>query len=121
MTHSDVDFDTLIGARIARADSSLRNFAIALTDGRGIHLEAVDAEGDPVVRAAVVSAQSLPDRAEAVCSVDWSWIYGSTISKVTCSLKMVRLHLEPAGPLIVSVGLWQSSPFLSFQPFRPAK
>ena len=115
------DPSTAVGASISQADSSLRNFSIRLGDGRGIILEAVDDDGEPSIEASLVSAEELPDVKEAVCSVDWSWIYGSKVSKLTLSSKMVRIYLEPVGPLTISVAVWQSSPFLSFQPFKPAK
>jgi hypothetical protein len=117
------DVTTCVGAKIIRANSSLRNFAIELSDGRGLLMEAVndsDAE-EPAIAMTLVKATALPALNEAVCSVDWSWIYGSTIKQISAGAKMVRFQLENIGPLNVSVGTWQGSPFLSFQPFRPAK
>jgi len=116
-----IETDKLIGKSIVSGNSSLRNFALALNDGNGISLEAVDADGNPSISSSIVAAGDLPALNEAVCSVDWSWICGSVIKQISSSDKALRLQLDPAGPLTVSVGVWQGSPFLSFQPFRPAK
>jgi hypothetical protein len=115
------DVKSCVGASIVTAKSSLRNFAIELSDGRGLSLEAVDDDGDPLIESKLVQARNLPALNEAVCSVDWSWIYGFAIKQISVADKIVRLHLDSIGPLNVSVGTWQGSPFLSFQPFRPAK
>jgi len=116
-----IDNNQLLGKTITHGNSSLRNFTLALNDGNGLSLEAVDQAGDPTIGASLVKAADLPPLNEAVCSVDWSWICGSTVKQISCSDKIVRLQLDPAGPLAVSVAVWQGSPFLSFQPFRPTK
>ena len=121
MPQTSIDAASLVGAKVKRANSSLRNFAIELEDGRGISIEAVEDEGEPLITANIIQAESLPSLNEAVCSVDWSWIYANQIKQILVSSKMVRFQLHNVGPLNVSVGTWQGSPFLSFQPFRPNK
>jgi hypothetical protein len=115
------DVKSCVGASIVKAHSSLRNFAIELSDGRGLSIEAIDDGGDPLIESKLVPARDLPALNEAVCSVDWSWIYGFAVKQISVADKMVRMQLDTIGPLNVSVGTWQGSPFLSFQPFRPAK
>lgn len=121
MQPTNVDTTSLISGSVKNASSSLRNFTVELGDGRGISIEAVEADGSPSVRLSVIPASQLPSLNEAVCSVDWSWIYESVIKAVSVSPSAVRLQLDPVGPIVISVGMWQGSPFLSFQPFRPAK
>lgn len=104
---------------IRAAFSSLTNFSCEFTDGTGLVLEAVDPSA-PKVEAKVVSADSLPRESDAVCKVDWSWIVGSNIKDAKLSDKAVQLQLDAAGPLAISVQVWQGKPFLAFQPFRPA-
>jgi hypothetical protein len=113
-----LDAASLSGAKIASANSSLSNLAIALEDGRGISLVAAIDDGELSIDASIVQAKDLPALSEAVCSVDWTWIKGSVIKQATASSKIFKLHLDPAGPLTVSVAVWQGSPFLSFMPFR---
>jgi hypothetical protein len=67
-----------------------------------------------------VEASAVPSLSEAVCSVDWSWINGSVFEDVQLSATAVRFKLNPAGPLTISSGAWQGSPFLSFMPYKPA-
>jgi hypothetical protein len=115
---ASTDLKTAVGTKIVRAQSSLRSFAAELNDGRGIILNA--AEG-PTISAEVVQASQLPSLSEAVCSVDWSWIATSSLEDIQISTTAVRLTLQPAGPLTISAGIWQGSPFLSFMPYKPAK
>ena len=111
-----VDTTSLKGAKIENANSSLSNFAISLQDGRGISLAAATDE-DEVNTDASIDGKRFAVLNEAVCK-DWSWIKGSVITEVSASGKLFRLKLDPAGPLNVSVAVWQGSPFLSFTPFR---
>lgn len=121
MQETGIDRSNVVGAKLESANSSLKNFAIKLADGRGISIEAKDVAGTPEIVVSLVKTSELPKLNEAVCSVDWSWICESIVLDFSVSSKMVRFSLDPAGPLNVSVGTWQGSPFLSFQPFRPAK
>jgi hypothetical protein len=121
MQETGIDRSSVVGVKLEAANSSLKYFAIKLADGRGIAIEAKDVDGTPEIAVALVKASELPKLNEAVCSVDWSWICQSVVQDFTVSPKLVRFSLDPAGPLNVSVGTWQGSPFLSFQPFRPAK
>ena len=114
------DLSTLTGAVIRSAQSSLDTFAIALDDGRGLLLEA----RLPDIDATISGADSLPHLSEAVCSVDWSWIYGSKIVKVETvhsvhvEAMAIRLMLDPVGPININVASWQGKPFLSFMPYK---
>jgi hypothetical protein len=110
----------VIGNQIKLAVSSLNTFAIELADSSVLKVTAVLSDGYPEIEASVAGAGSMPQLADAVCSVDWSWICGSTIESADVSADRLRFQLKPAGPLTVGVGIWQGSPFLSFQPFRPA-
>lgn len=110
-----------VGKRIKSATSSLSSFSIELEDGSALLANADRADGEPAIRVTSVAASSLPELADAVCSVDWSWICGSTLKKATLHSQQLKLELDPAGPLTISLAVWQGSPFLSFQPFRPPK
>ena len=72
----------------------------------------------PRVSVARLPASSLPQLEDAVCTVDWSWIVGSTVRAASLAEGRLRIELEPAGPLTVSAALWQGAPFLAFQPYR---
>jgi hypothetical protein len=109
--------DELIGRKIQSASSSLRCFTISLDDGRGLLINAVDA-GDPL-EADIVSSDQLPQQNEAVCSVDWGWIVGSSIRNARVSADRLVLQLDPSGPLNVFTGVWQGSAYLAFQPYKP--
>jgi hypothetical protein len=112
------DLKAAVGTKVVRAASSLKSFAIELSDGKGLLLNAVDGAK---IQAQIVSAEDLPSLSEAVCSVDWSWIYSSSLEAVELSNAAVRFKLNPVGPLTVSSGMWQGSPFLSFMPYKAAK
>ena len=110
------------GKVIVSAVSSLQNFSIELADGIGLRIDAVQDEDECRLTATVVDAASLPKSADAVCSVDWKWIYGASVKHVAISGSALRFELDPVGPLAVSAGTWQGKPFLSFQPFKaPAR
>jgi hypothetical protein len=114
------DLSSLYGKKIVHADSSLQNFSIELEGATGLSLEARGDKSELSLTATVVDSSSLPRLSEAVCSVDWSWIYGATVSEISVLSDTVRLSLQPVGPLSISLSVWQGSPFLAFQPFRPA-
>lgn len=106
----------LIGKSIKSASSSLNSFTIEFNDGEGLAVSPTGTVLDPSVDVTLVSANQLPKSSEAVCSVDWSWIYGSTIEKATNTDGRIQLKLNPAGPLNVWSAFWQGKPFLAFQP-----
>ena len=110
-----------IGRRVVGASSSLTFLAVELDDGHGLLAEAKP--GGEAAQVAVVRlpTESLPTLEDAVCTVDWSWIVGSTVRAATLADGKLRLELEPAGPLAVSAALWQGAPFLAFQPYRAPK
>ncbi len=110
----------IVGKKIVQASSALTSFAIKFDDGTGVILDAVE-PSSPTIAANVVAASELPNLEEAVCSVDWEWIYGSTVNEAKGIGGSVRLQLSAAGPLTIGSALWEGKPFLSFQPFRPAK
>ncbi|HEY9679816.1 MAG TPA: hypothetical protein V6C76_17570 [Drouetiella sp.] len=111
------DFSELIGKKIVRATSSLKNFSIEFEGSHGLQMDAVDG---PKISAAVVDNTALPVPTEAVCAVDWSWIYGSTLKSLKVDPSVARLQLDAAGPLTVTAGNWQNSAFLGFMPYKPA-
>jgi hypothetical protein len=106
------------GRRVVAAGSSLTFLSVTLDDGHGLLAEAKTDGEAPRVGVARLPADSLPQLADAVCTVDWSWIVGSTLRAGSLAEGRLRLELEPAGPLTVSAALWQGAPFLAFQPYR---
>jgi hypothetical protein len=118
MSERDAPLAAVVGRRIAQAASSLDQFALAFDDGSGLLARAVDGAA-PRVAVEARPAAALPALAEAVCAVDWSWIVGARVQEARLVEGQLRLQLEPGGPLTVSAALWQGSPFLAFQPYRP--
>jgi hypothetical protein len=108
---------SLVGKKITRATSSLKNFSIELAGESGLQMDAVDG---PRILARVVDNSALPVPTEAVCAVDWSWIYSSELKSIAVVGPAVRLQLDPAGSLVVTAGTWQGAAFLGFQPYKPA-
>jgi len=106
------------GRRVVAASSSLTFLSLTLDDGHGLLAEAKTDGEAPLVGVARLPADSLPQLEDAVCTVDWSWIVGSTLHAAALAEGRLRLELEPAGPLTVSAALWQGAPFLAFQPYR---
>jgi len=124
------DLSTLSGAMLSSAESSLHSFGLIFSDGRGLLLKAVMEEGDSAmnlppdlgIAIEIKAADQMPKLAEAVCSVDWSWIYGSRLLAITSQSSprgtTVILKFDPPGPITVSVGAWEGKPFLSFMPYK---
>lgn len=124
------DLKALTGAVLSSAESSLNSFGLRFADGRGLLIQAVIEEGDSAmnlaselsIAAEVRAADQIPKLAEAVCSVDWSWIYGSKLASINLQNgprgATLILKLEPIGPITVSVGAWEGKPFLSFMPYK---
>lgn len=112
-----VEVQSLVGKKIAKATSSLKNFSIEFEGEIGLQMDAVDG---PKISARAVANKDLPVQTEAVCSVDWSWIYSSELKKISVDGAVVRLQLDKAGPLTVTAGTWQGSSFLGFQPYKAA-
>ncbi len=106
--------------QIKSASSSLKRFVVCFADNTALLLEAVGDGSCPEVRASMLSASEIEAENEAVCRVDWGWITGSRIISIACSTDSFAFQLDPAGPLRISVQLWQDSPFLAFRPFRSA-
>lgn len=106
---------TLIGRKITQATSSLKNFSIHFEGESGLQMDALDG---PAISAKVVANHDLPVPTEAVCAVDWSWIYNASLKSIAISGPMVRLELEGVGPLVVTAGTWQGAAFLGFQPYK---
>jgi hypothetical protein len=116
-------FENVLDAKVVAAFSSLNTFSCELSNGKGVVIEAVDG-GDPSeagVNVQVVESAALPREMDAVCRVDWTWIYGSAIKKLATTSGAVRFDLSEAGPLTISAQVWQGKPFLAFQPYKPAK
>lgn len=120
----------LAGATLATAASSLHSFGLNFADGRGLLLTASVEEGDCKMNiadelridSAIMSVSDMPKLAEAVCSVDWSWIYGAKLLSVSALNgprgKTIVLQFDTVGPITVSVGAWEGKPFLSFMPYK---
>ncbi|MBS2001026.1 MAG: hypothetical protein JST44_05930 [Cyanobacteria bacterium SZAS LIN-5] len=108
---------TLIGKRISKATSSLKNFSIHFEGEHGLQMDSLEG---PRISAKVVPNTDLPVPTEAVCAVDWSWIYKSQLKSITVHGPVVKLELDGIGPLVVTAGSWQGSSFLGFQPYKPA-
>lgn len=121
MQETQNDLSKVSGLKVKRAASSLTSFAVELDDQIGLIFDAVAEDGKTGVTVSVVDAKDLPKLHEAVCSVDWSWIENSTVVEVIPGSPAAKFRVEPAGVITVGSGVWQGKPFLSFQPFRPAR
>jgi len=110
-----------LGKQIKSAGSSLNTFALELGDQTALLINAARLEESARLTVACVETANMPKLVDAVCTVDWTWIVGSTIKKATITAERLQLELDPAGPLSIVLGTWQGSPFLGFQPFRPAR
>ena len=75
-----LDLTSIQGLKIVSANSSLKNLSIRLENEIGLSLDAIADEDEFMVRISVLKAQELAIDSDAVCSVDWAWIYGSTLS-----------------------------------------
>lgn len=116
------DWKTAIsGKKLTNAFSSLTEFSCETDSEYGLVLRAVSAENGPAIKAEVMPKAELPREMDAVCRVDWTWIADSTIDTVSSKQDAVRFQLSPAGPLTISVQVWQGKPFLAFMPYRGAK
>jgi len=112
--------EALLGASIVSASSSLHMFSCEFNNGKGLLVEAIDDDGEPGVRVTVVDSEQLPHEQDAVCHVDWKWIYGSQIAHLASTSGALKLKLSEAGPLTISAQTWQGKPFLAFQPYKSA-
>lgn len=110
-----------MGRKVTNAVSSLENLSIEFEGGQGILITAQADGGKPAILIEHMPADKLPCQGDAVCSVNWSWIFQSTLSSATVKEGAARLELSPCGPVTVSVQFWQGKPFLAFQPYKPAK
>ncbi|MBZ0187176.1 MAG: hypothetical protein K8F91_13090 [Candidatus Obscuribacterales bacterium] len=113
--------DDCVDIKIVSAASSLESFAIVLEGEKGLLFEAGTEASQAIVLVKVVDNSSLPALSEAVCTVDWSWIEGSAIQAYAEAGPGVSMALDRVGPLTVSAAFHEGKPFLSFQPFKPAK
>lgn len=111
---------SVIGQRVKHAVSALESMSIEFEGGRGLLLRARGEGNRAALSIEQMEAEHLPRKSDAVCSVDWSWISGSALKNATAGEGNVKLQLEPAGLLTVSVQFWQGKPFLAFQPYKPA-
>lgn len=113
----------LKGQKIIKAQSSLNAFAIYFASGKALLISAVDDELGPDVDFEVKGADSVPEQNEAVCSVDWSWIYGKEVQSVSRGRggygPSIRMDLGNNLVITTSVGIWDGKAFLSFMPFKP--
>ena len=112
----DETLQRIVGKSIESATSSLNSFTVAFSNGDGIALSPYGTIEEPGLHISLLPASQLPKATEAVCSVDWSWIYGSKIEAASDSNGCLQLKLNPAGPLKIWSAHWQGKPFLAFQP-----
>jgi hypothetical protein len=113
------------GETIASCASALDLFCFWFKSGEGLVLKA-EKDDDGIVDEInigiyALSADAMPRPGQAVCSVDWSWIYGKEIlslDKSNVPSPTVKLKLDNV-TITVSVGIWQGKPFLSFMPYKP--
>jgi len=121
------NLEALAGAKVSRAQSSLDSFAIVFVDGRGLLMSACVDDGECSIDAKVVDASQIVPPSEAVCAVDWSWIYGQSVvpdgvkEGMTQTGAAVKITLTSVGTITVASGMWQGKPFLSFMPYKPTK
>lgn len=113
-------FEALLDAKVVAAFSSLTNFSCEFDNGKGLLIEAID-NGGAAVKARVLPADQIPKEMDAVCRVDWTWIYGNALQRLVTTSGAAKLELANVGALTIAAQTWQGKPFLSFQPFRPAK
>lgn len=52
------------------------------------------------------------------CAVDWSWLHGRQVARVTNGLDEVKIEFTDGETFTIRALLWQSKPFLSFEPLR---
>ncbi|MBK9202576.1 MAG: hypothetical protein IPL73_09085 [Candidatus Obscuribacter sp.] len=78
-------------------------------------ISAVDDELGPDVDFEVKGAGSVPEQNEAVCSVDWSWIYGKEVQSVSRRRggygPSIRMDLGNNLVITTSVGIWDGKAF----------
>lgn len=95
--------------KIVKAQSSLNAFAIYFASGKALLISAVDDELGPDVDFEVKGADSVPEQNEAVCSVDWSWIYGKEVQSVSRGRggygPSIRMDWDNS-VITTSVGIW---------------
>ncbi len=111
------------GERLLRAQSSLGAFAVYFESGRALVLQGAMSEFGPDIEVELKPSTLVPEQSEAVCSVNWSWIYGRTVKnlkKRTGGMGAAYgLDLGDGLVITISVGLWEGKPFLSFMPYKP--
>lgn len=126
-TQLDASPEALAGAKVTRAQSSLDTFALIFEDGRGLLMNGVGGEGQCRISVKVLDGREIAPPSDAVCAVDWSWIYGQTIvpggfkEVSTAQGAAVKLTLTGVGTITVAAGMWQGKPFLSFMPYKPSR
>jgi hypothetical protein len=119
--------EALTGATVKRAQSSLDSFALIFEDGRGLLMNATSSDDECGISVKVLDGREIVPPDEAVCAVDWSWIYGQSLVqggiKETSGIDgaSVKLTLTGVGTITVAVAMWQGKPFLSFMPYKPTK
>jgi len=117
----------LAGAKVKSAQSSLDSFALIFEDGRGLLINAVSDEDQCAIKVQILDARQIEPPSEAVCSVDWAWIYGQSLLpdgvKESSGINgpSVKVTLTGVGTITVAAGVWQAKPFLSFMPYKPSK
>ena len=54
------------------------------------------------------------------CTVDWSWLAGREVVSAQSDLQSIVLTFRDGKTLTVRATLYQGTPFLAFDPWRPA-
>lgn len=52
------------------------------------------------------------------CDVDWSWLQGRRIARVTSGLDELTIEFADGETLKIRALLWEGQPFLSFDPYK---
>lgn len=124
------DLSSLQNCTLVSAASSLNSFGLNFSDGRGLLITASVEKGDSKMNLAdelsidaeIRGESDMPKLSEAVCSVDWSWLYQQKVVDIkrTSGPRGATLvvRFDQAGPITVSVGAWEGKPFLSFMPYK---
>ena len=121
MSTIGIDLKSLGSRTVSSAFSSLDKLAVEFEDGNAILIDIPKETPFAHLDMHIVKATDLAREEEAVCKVDWSWIFGSKLVDVQASGHTITLQLDPAGPVSASLQYWQGKPFLAFQPFRAPK
>lgn len=120
MTDCQDRLSELVGSKIVRANSTLNQLAVELSGDKCLFLDVKfeSESGEVSIEPSIAQSSNFPSHGDAVCKVDWSWIYGAELAEIRPGIEQFKLILSPQGPITVSAGVWQGKPFLSFMPYK---